>query len=727
MSKNTLADSNNPDKPQPSNAQAVKSVAQATGPVAPLADATSPAAALDGSASVKAAPLSAAPADLDGRKRVIIEKVSPEVDGGRFPIKRTTGETVVVEADVFTDGHDTLSCVVQYRKVGETAWRETPMRFLVNDRWRGQFRVAELGRYEYTITAWVDSFKSWRHDLERWVQAEDIAIALRIGEQVVGKASQRASGEDAKWLARRAKALLDDQDLEYRRQLGLDEELARLMMVYADRRLELSYGKHLAVVVDDERARFSTWYEMFPRSCSPVPGQHGTFKDCEEWLPRIAAMGFDVLYFPPIHPIGRSNRKGKNNTLTPEADDVGSPWAIGAAEGGHKDILPELGTLEDFRQLVRKAHEYGIDIALDIALQCAPDHPYVKQHPDWFRWRPDGTVQYAENPPKKYQDIYPFNFETDDWRALWQEIKSIFEYWIEQGVRIFRVDNPHTKPFAMWEWLISDIKQRTPNAIFLAEAFTRPKVMHRLAKLGYSQSYTYYAWRNARWELTEYLVELCQGPGREYFRPNFWPNTPDILTEALQFGGRPMFLSRLVMAATMTASYGIYGPAYEMMEHIAVKHGSEEYLDSEKYQIRQRGGLPELDGPNSLRDFIARVNRIRKTNPALQSNWSLQIHPMDNEQLLCYSKATPDRTNVILVVVNLDPNYTQAGFTALKLEELGLSPHHPFQVSDLLTGARYTWNGPSNYVELNPNRMPAHVFRIHSGLTTEQDFEHFDG
>lgn len=665
----------------------------------------------------------AAPPTVDGRKRVVIESVKPELDCGRFPIKRTTGETVVVEADVFTDGHDSLSCVLRYRKADEDAWRETPMRPLVNDRWRGQFRVIELGRYHYTITAWVDPFKSWRHDLERWVQAEDIALSLRIGEQLLTQASQRASGEDAKWLARRAKVLVDSaQDLEYRRQLGLDEELARLMLVHADRQHEISYAKPLSVTVDDERARFSAWYEMFPRSCSPEPGQHGTFKDCEEWLPRIAAMGFDVLYFPPIHPIGRINRKGKNNTLTPEAGDVGSPWAIGSTEGGHKAILPELGTLEDFRQLVRKARVQGIDIALDIALQCAPDHPYVKEHPDWFRWRPDGTVQYAENPPKKYQDIYPFNFETADWRALWEEIKSIFEFWIEQGVRIFRVDNPHTKPFAMWEWLIGEIKQHTPNAIFLAEAFTRPKVMHRLAKLGFNQSYTYYAWRNTRWELAEYLTELCHGPGREYFRPNFWPNTPDILTEAMQFGGRPMFLSRLVMAATMTANYGIYGPAYEMMEHIAVRHGSEEYLDSEKYQLRQRS-LELLDGPHSLRDFITRVNRIRKSNPALQSDWSLQLHPTDNDHILCYSKATTNRSNVILVIVNLDPNYTQAGFTELDLEALGLNPHQPFQVHDLLTGAQYVWNGPRNFVELNPNRMPAHVFRVRSNIHLEPDFE----
>ncbi len=695
-------------------------------PMSTQATASPPPPAAPPPVAVKPTPVAPISAALDGRKRIIIEGVSPEVDGGRFAIKRTVGESVVVEADAFTDGHDLLCCVLQYRKVGETAWREAPMSALVNDRWRGQFAAAELGRYEYTVLAWVDHFKSWRHDLGRWVQAEDIALSLRIGAELVNKAAQRAGGSDGRWLAQRATDLTGPQDLESRRQLGLDEELARLMFRHADRTLALSYGKELAVIVDDVRARFSTWYEMFPRSCSPVPGKHGTFKDCEAWLPRLAAMGFDVLYFPPIHPVGRINRKGKNNTLTPGPEDVGSPWAIGAAEGGHKSILPELGTLEDFRRLVEKAREHGIDIALDIALQCAPDHPYVQEHPDWFRWRPDGTVQYAENPPKKYQDIYPFNFETADWQALWAEIKSIFAFWVEQGVRIFRVDNPHTKPFAMWEWLIGEIKQIRPDAIFLAEAFTRPKIMHRLAKLGYTQSYTYYAWRNTQWELSEYLTEICQGEGREYFRPNFWPNTPDILTEALQFGGKPAFMARLMMAATMTANYGIYGPAYEMMEHVAVKHGSEEYLDSEKYQLRQRG-FQDLDGPDSLREFITRVNQIRQRNPALQSDWNLQLHSVDNEQILCYSKATADRANVILVVVNLDPNYTQAGWTGLNLEALGIESAQPFQVHDLLTGAHYLWNGPRNYVELNPHRMPAHLFRVVSGLHTERDFVTFDG
>ena len=665
-------------------------------------------------------------ADVDGQKRIIIEGVTPQVDGGRFPIKRTVGEIVVVEADAFTDGHDALHCVLQHRRVGDAAWQEELMTPLVNDRWRSEFAITEPGRYEYSILAWVDHFKSWQHDLGRWEQAEDIALSLRIGAELVKQAAQRSSGIAQRWLAECAVELVGERDLQQRRELGLDEELAQRMFAAADRTHAASTPQTFAVIADDVRARFSTWYEMFPRSCSTVPGQHGSFQDCEAWLPRLAEMGFDVLYFPPIHPVGRVNRKGKNNTLTPEADDVGSPWAIGSSEGGHKSILPALGTLADFRNLVRKAKDYGIDIALDIALQCAPDHPYVKEHPDWFRWRPDGTVQYAENPPKKYQDIYPFNFETADWQALWMEIKSIFEYWIEQGVRIFRVDNPHTKPFAMWEWLISEVKQKTPDAIFLAEAFTRPKVMHRLAKLGYTQSYTYYAWRNTKWELTEYLMEVCQGPGRQYFRPNFWPNTPDILTEALQFGGKPMFQARLIMAATMTANYGIYGPAYEMMEHVAVRHGSEEYLDSEKYQLRQRS-FDELNGEHSLRDFIAQINQIRRNNTALQYDWGLQVHSTDNDHLLCYSKASPDGSNIVLVIVNLDPNHTQAGWTGLNLDALGLDIFHPFQVHDLLSGAQYIWNGPRNYVELNPLKMPAHVFQIRSAPHTERDFITFGG
>ncbi|ADE15575.1 alpha amylase catalytic region [Nitrosococcus halophilus Nc 4] len=657
----------------------------------------------------------------EGRNRAVIEGVKPEIDGGRFTIKRTVGEAVGVEANVFTDGHDTVSCVLQYRPEGASSWREVPMQPVGNDRWQGGFRVTEVGRYRYTLIAWVDHFESWRHDLAKRVQAEDIALQLQVGARLLAETAERAEGEDAKRLRTWAEILSGEGDLGKRLDTALDEEVALLMADYPDRRFATRYHSELGVVVDRERARFSAWYEMFPRSCSPESGQHGHFKACEARLPYIAAMGFDVLYLPPIHPIGRINRKGKNNTLIPNPEDPGSPWAIGAAEGGHKSIHPQLGTLEDFRRLVAKAREYGIEVALDIAFQCAPDHPYVKEHPEWFRWRPDNTVQYAENPPKKYEDIYPFHFETERWQPLWDELKSVFLFWIEQGVHIFRVDNPHTKPFPLWEWLIAEVKKVQPDALFLSEAFTRPKVMYRLAKLGFTQSYNYFPWRNTKWELTEYFTELTQTELREYFRPNLWPNTPDILTEYLQFGGRPAFMSRLVLAATLGANYGIYGPAYELMENRPREPGSEEYLNSEKYQLRHW----DLDRPDSLKDFIARVNQIRKHHPALQSDRNLHFYPVDNEQLICYSKWTKDLADIILVVVNLDAYHAQSGWVQLPLESLGIEPHLPYQVHDLLSDNRYLWQGPRNYVELNPELIPAYIFRLRRRVRTERDFDYF--
>jgi starch synthase (maltosyl-transferring) len=460
---------------------------------------------------------------------------------------------------------------------------------------------------------------------------------------------------------------------------------------------------------------------MFPRSTAPEPGGHGTFKDCEERLSYVAEMGFDVVYLPPIHPIGREHRKGKNNARVAAEADVGSPWAIGASEGGHKAVHPQLGTLSDFRQLVERARALDIDIALDIAFQVAPDHPYVQEHPQWFQRRPDGTIQYAENPPKKYEDIYPFDFETSDWKALWRELESVFRHWCEQGVRIFRVDNPHTKPFAMWEWLIRSIKSDFPETIFLAEAFTRPKVMHRLAKLGFAQSYTYFAWRNTKYELTEYLSELTQTKAVEYMRPNFWPNTPDILTEFLQTGKRPAFMLRVALAATMTASYGIYGPAFELMEHVPAHPGSEEYLHSEKYQVRHWN----LDEHHSLKDYIGRLNRIRKENPALHQNRMTTFHHVGNDWLMAFSKRTADGENTILTVANLDVDYTQSGMVDLDLDALGLEADKAFQVHDLVDDARYVWQGHRNYVELDPKVSPVHVFRIGHKLRSERDFDYY--
>ena len=655
----------------------------------------------------------------EGRQRVVIERLSPEIDCGRFAIKRTIGEPVVVEADIFADGHDAVSAVLRFRHLRQPDWDEAPMTLVENDRWRGTFTVMELGTYEYTVLAWVDQYQTWARDLRKRLQAEqDVSVDLLIGAELIEAAAARAGEADGELLRSYAARLREGQE---HAELALEPELAELMARYDDRPFASQYQQTLRVTVDRERARFSTWYEMFPRSCAPEPGRHGTFRDCEARLPYIAGMGFDVLYLPPIHPIGRTNRKGRNNTLVAGPDDPGSPWAIGAGDGGHDAINPALGTLDDFRRFVERAQQLGIEVALDLAFQCSPDHPYVRQHPEWFRRRPDGTVQYAENPPKKYQDIYPLDFETERWRELWEELKSVVQFWIDQGVRIFRVDNPHTKPFRFWEWLIGEIKAAHPEIIFLSEAFTRPKVMYHLAKLGFTQSYTYFAWRNTKWELTQYLTELTRTSVREFFRPNFWPNTPDILTEYLQHGGRPAFMARLVLAATLSASYGIYGPAFELCEHRPLRPGSEEYLNSEKYEIR----VWDLDRPDSLKDFIARVNRIRRENPALHDNANLTFHPVDNEQIICYSKSTADRSNVILVVVNLDPYHTQSGWVDLALDALELDPHQSFQVHDLLTDAYYLWHGPRNYVELNPHVAPAHVFKVRRKVLTERDFDYF--
>ena len=659
-----------------------------------------------------------------GRQRVIIEGVQPEIDGGRYPIKRTIGEKVEVEADIFTDGHDVLSAVLLYRSEYASQWQELPLEPLGNDRWRGTFTVSQVGRYRYTLQAWLDHFTTWRQGLaKKLAAAQDVHVDLRIGGALLALAAKQASGDDAAQLQRWSQALQSATSVEPMQgtELALSEALARLAVQYSVRQCATLYDKELSVVVDRDRARFSTWYEMFPRSCAATSGLHGTFRDCEARLPYVAKMGFDVLYLPPIHPIGYTHRKGKNNVTEAAPDDVGSPWAIGAAQGGHKSVHPDLGTLEDLRRFVTKVREHGMEVALDIAFQCSPDHPYVQEHPSWFRWRPDGTVQYAENPPKKYQDIYPFDFESADWQQLWEELQSVFFFWIEQGVRIFRVDNPHTKPYRFWEWCITGVKARHPDIIFLAEAFTRPKVMYNLAKLGFTQSYTYFTWRNTQEELTRYFTALTHTSVREFFRPNLWPNTPDILTEYLQSGGRPAFMIRLVLAATLGANYGIYGPAFELGEHMPREPGSEEYLDSEKYQLRHW----DLANPNSLHDFIALINRIRHENPALQSDWHLQFHPTNHEELLCYSKSTADLTNVILVVVNLNPHYTHPGWIDLVLERLGVDAERPFQVHDLLSEARYLWHGSRNYVELNPHVVPAHIFRVRRRIRAEQDFEYY--
>jgi starch synthase (maltosyl-transferring) len=658
----------------------------------------------------------------NGRKRVVVEGVKPQIDCGRFPIKRVFGEKVLVEADIFGDGHDLLSCLLLYRRENESSWHEAAMRPLINDRWQGEFRVTELGIYHYSVRAWVDAFRTWRHDLQKRKEAgQDLAVSLFIGAELVEKTAGRAADFDAPRLREWALRLRGEPEQDRAYELALDDELLLLMSRYPDEDLAVTFARELKVVVDRERARFSTWYEMFPRSCAAEPDRHGTFKDCEARLPYIAEMGFDVVYLPPIHPIGRNFRKGRNNYPVAAADDVGSPWAIGAEEGGHRSIHPELGTLADFASFVEKAAAHGIEIALDIAFQCAHDHPYIKDHPEWFRWRPDGTLQFAENPPKKYEDIYPFDFETEHWQTLWEELKNVVLFWVKQGVHILRVDNPHTKAFRFWEWLIREVKKEHPLTIFLAEAFTRPRVMHELAKVGFTQSYTYFTWRNTKWDLTQYFTELAQGEGREYFRPNLWPNTPDILNEYLQYGGRPAFVIRLVLAGTMGASYGIYGPAFELCENRALKPGSEEYLDSEKYQLRHW----DLSRPDSLKELIALVNRIRRENPALHSDWSLRFHQIDNEQIIAYSKKDEERGNAILTVANLDPYHVQSGWVELPLEYFGINPNEPYQLHDLLTGARYIAYGPRNYVQLDPQGAPAHIFRIRRRARTERDFDYY--
>jgi starch synthase (maltosyl-transferring) len=649
---------------------------------------------------------------LSTQRRVVIEGVAPEIDAGKFPIKRCVGDRVRVQADIFADGHDQLGARLLFRRAEESEWQESPMRPIQNDRWEGEFEVTELARYVYTILGWVDAWSTWAADLANKAKAGfDISVDALRGVELLQVGAERAKRTDRQELAYAAERLRElaqgnpTAALEFAQNDALKERMNRNRDFSQDTR----YERELAAVADPVRARFGAWYEMFPRSCTTDAKRPGTFRDVVKRLGYVASMGFDILYLPPIHPIGITERKGKNNSLVPAAGDVGSPWAIGGVEGGHKSIHPQLGTLEDLKELQRKARELGMEVALDIAYQCSPDHPYVKEHREWFRERPDGTVQYAENPPKKYQDIYPFDFESKHAAELWEELKSIVTYWAEQGFRIFRVDNPHTKPFAFWDWLINDVKRDYPDVIFLSEAFTRPKVMYRLAKLGFTQSYTYFAWKNSSAELIEYFTELTQTPVREFFRPNIWPNTPDILNEYLQKGGRPAFAARFILAATLGANYGIYGPAFELYENRPIHAGSEEYLNSEKYEIR----VWDTNNPNSLKDLITHVNAIRKTSPALHGDWSLRFHRVDNGQLVAYSKISDDFSDMILVVVNLDQRNTQSGWVSVALKELKLGENEAYQVHDLLTDARYVWHGSRNFVQLNPSILPAHIFRVH--------------
>ena len=639
------------------------------------------------------------PLDPQLLRRVVVEGVHPEIDGGRFPIKRTIGEEVVVSADVHADGHDVLAVALLHRRQGESGWQETAMEPLGNDRWQARFTVTTLGRYEYTIEGWIDRFATWRQDLSKKFGAgQDVAGELLEGAEMVREAG----------LEREAANLADrERDQAQRVALALVADLQTRMAAHADRRLATRYDRELEVIVDPVRARFGAWYEMFPRSAGTDPSRSATFEEAAARLPYIAAMGFDVLYLPPIHPIGTSFRKGRNNTLTAGPDDPGSPWAIGSAAGGHTAVEPGLGTIDDFDRFVEAASRAGLEIALDLAYQASPDHPYVSEHPEWFRRRADGTIKYAENPPKKYQDIYPLNFDSEAWPALWAELKTVIEFWIGHGVKIFRVDNPHTKPYRFWEWALTDIKRTHPETIFLSEAFTRPKVMRHLAKLGFTQSYTYFTWRNTSKELVEYFTELTQTDVREYLRPNLFANTPDILHAYLQQGGRPAFQIRLLLAATLGANYGIYS-GFELAESVPVREGSEEYLDSEKYQIKIR----DFAHPHSLAELISRVNAIRREHPALQRDRGLRFHQTDNPQLVCYSKRSPDDTDLLLMVVTLDPVNMQHGFVRLPLADWGLGPDDGIEVVDLLTSERYHWRGEWNYVRLDPLPRPAHILKV---------------
>ena len=663
-----------------------------------------------------------APSSLhtDGRSRVVIENVHPQVNCGRFPIKRVVGDTTEIEADVFADGHDVVRAALCYKLDSDDEWKKKEMRAVVNDRWTAEFTVDQIGTYKYKISGWIDRFTTWKRGFgKRDASDPDIASDLLVGAELVHGAAELAQGSDRELLQDWERRLRSNSGSGRSKPAVESDDLASLMARW-DRPSLLSESAEMTVHVDRPKASFSAWYEMFPRSASRS-GSHGTLKDVEARLPYVASMGFDVLYLPPIHPIGKSYRKGRNNSSVASPDDVGSPWGIGSDEGGHKSIHPQLGTMDDFCALVKAADRNGLELALDIAFQCSPEHPYLREHPEWFRKRPDGTIQYAENPPKKYQDIYPFDFETEQWQSLWDELKSIFVFWIDKGVRIFRVDNPHTKPFAFWEWVIGEIRRDHPDVLFLAEAFTRPKVMYRLAKAGFSQSYTYFAWRDTKWELTRYFADLTHSSVREYFRPNLWPNTPDILPESLQVGGRPAFMVRLVLAATLAGNYGIYGPPFEHGWSTPREPGSEEYLDSEKYQLHQH----DLERPDSLKDFIARVNNIRRGSPAISHRGGLNFHTAENEQVICYSRTSPDRTNIVLVIVNLDPHYRQSAWVELPIGEMNLPADRPYQMHDLLTDARYLWHGNRNYVELDPVSSPAHIFRIRRPARTERDFEYY--
>ena len=643
------------------------------------------------------------------RRTVVIESVAPAVDGGRYPVKREVGAVLEVSADIFKDGHDALVAYLRYRRDGDRAWRESPMHHVDNDRWAGTFTLAAIGRYRYTIEALTEPFRSWLADLEkRHAGGQDLESALGEGLALIRAAAARATAAADRtalgaYVGRIEHAASPSDAVA----VAAEPELAALMARHLDRSEATWAERELEVIVDPERARFAAWYEFFPRS-GTAADRSATFKEAEAQLARAAAMGFDTVYLPPIHPIGHAHRKGRNNALVAAPGDPGSPWAIGSTDGGYTSVHPDLGTLEDFDRFVEAARRLGLDVALDFAIQCSPDHPWVREHPKWFFHRPDGTIKYAENPPKKYQDIYPLNFQGEQAQALWEEMRRILEFWIGHGVSTFRVDNPHTKPVKFWEWLIRSVKDAHPEVVFLAEAFTRPKMMKVLAKSGFTQSYTYFTWRNTKQELINYLTEITTPPVAEYFRGNLWPNTPDILHESLQRGGRPAFKTRLVLAATLSSLYGIYS-GYELCENIPREPGSEEYLNSEKYEYKAR----EWDAPGNLVDYVTRINRIRRENRALHFYTNLRFYGADNPNILFYGKVTPERDNLVFVAVNLDPFATHASPVDVPIAELGIGASQSYRVHELIGDRWYDWRGARNYVELHPHVEPAQVFVLH--------------
>ncbi|HEY7033433.1 MAG TPA: alpha-1,4-glucan--maltose-1-phosphate maltosyltransferase [Thermomicrobiales bacterium] len=637
---------------------------------------------------------------------VIIEHVAPELDCGRYPVKREVGDLFEVSADIFKDGHDKLAAFLKYRCRNDEAWCEAEMHFVDNDRWAGSFPLAQNGCYVYTIEAFPDHFASWRDELEKKAAAGlDVASELLEGSALIADAADRA-GEDEPRLTQYVADLAAESSQPAAVALALSEDLAALMKRHRSRDGGRLYDRELTVVVDRIIARYAAWYELFPRSAGSVPNRSGTLADVIDRLPEIAGMGFDVLYFTPIHPIGRTNRKGKNNTLHAGPDDPGVPYAIGNELGGHDAIEPSLGTLEDFRRLVGAAHDHGMEVALDVAIQAAPDHPWARDHPDWFFIRPDGTIKYAENPPKKYEDVYPVNFATPDWRNLWDEIRRVITFWIDQGVTHFRVDNPHTKPTIFWEWLIADVQQTHPETVFLSEAFTRPKVMRALAKAGFTQSYTYFTWRNFKQEIVDYFTELTQSEMREYFRGNLFVNTHDILPVILQEGGRPAFKFRVALAATLSSAYGVYS-GYELCEATAVP-GKEEYLNSEKYEYK----VWDWDRPGNIKEYIATINRIRREHPALQEYDNLRFYWADDDNVLCYGKATPDHSDVVIVAVNLDPFQTHETWIHFPIHDFGIAEGEQYRATELITGESYIWTGGSHPIRLDPHVEPVHIFSI---------------